>query len=441
MAAPVLPKGPRSILLQTLNTYLGDINKMQIASLRKYGDTFTMPSLGGAYFITANPEGIKTILTADPETFAVPFAELFEIFPGNGDGSLFKMIGDKHRAARKLLAPPFHGARMRAYGTLMRDVALQWARTWQPGKPFVMQNTTQAITLDIIIRAIFGITDPEHVQRFHHKVMAALDAFVPSIVVLRGLRRNFFGFGPWARYTRAMGAIQQMTMAEVEKRRADGIPREDILSLLLSCRYEDGRPLSDLELFSQLFTFVFAGHETTAITLSWAFYFLHRHPECLQRLREELAPLGSSPDPEAVAKLPYLEAVCNETMRLCPVVPVLTRKLARPLTVLGYELPAGMLFGIGAFMAHMRPEVYPEPESFRPDRFLNRTYSPFEFLPFGGGARRCLGAGFAMYEMKIVLAALLTNYRFRCLETRPVPPVMRAATVGPRGGIRMMMES
>ena len=156
---------------------------------------------------------------------------------------------------------------MRAYGTLMRDVALQWARTWQPGKPFVMQNTTQAITLDIIIRAIFGITDPEHVQRFHHKVMAALDAFVPSIVVLRGLRRNFFGFGPWARYTRAMGAIQQMTMAEVEKRRADGIPREDILSLLLSCRYEDGRPLSDLELFSQLFTFVFAGHETTAITL------------------------------------------------------------------------------------------------------------------------------------------------------------------------------
>ena len=158
MAAPALPKGPRSILLQTLTTYLGDINKMQISSLRKYGDTFTMPSLAGSYFLTANPEGIKTILTADPETFAVPFTELFEIFPGNGDGSLFKMIGDKHRAARKLLAPPFHGARMRAYGTLMRDVALQWARTLQPGKPFVMQNTTQAITLDIIIRAIFGIT-------------------------------------------------------------------------------------------------------------------------------------------------------------------------------------------------------------------------------------------------------------------------------------------
>lgn len=439
--APKLPKGPRSLLGQTLATYLGDLNKMQLACLRDYGDTLTIPTLMGPCFVTANPEGIKTILTADPDTFAVPLAELFEIFPGNGDGSLFKMLGDKHRAARKLLAPPFHGARMRAYGTLMREVALQWAATWRPGQPFVLQDTTQAITLDIIIRAIFGISEPQRVQHFHRQVMASLEAFVPSIVVLKALRRNFFGLGPWARYTRALSELQQMTMAEVQARRDDpaSASRDDILSLLLSSRYEDGRPLTDLELFSQLFTFVFAGHETTAIMLSWAFYFLHRHPECLSRLREELAPLGATPDPEAVAKLPYMDAVCNETMRLRPVLPIVSRKLAKPLTVLGYELPAGMMFGIGAFMAHMRKEVYPDPEEFRPDRFLNRTYSPFEFLPFGGGARRCLGAGFAMYEMKIVMAALLGTYRFKLLEKHPVPPVMRAATVGPRGGIRMAL--
>lgn len=442
MPANKLPNGPRSILRQAIATYLGDLDQVQLSYLRKYGDTFTLPGLIGTYFITANPEGIKTILTADPDTFQVPLTELFEIFPGNGDGSLFKMLGERHRAARKLLAPPFHGARMRAYGTLMRDVALRWAQKWELGKPLVMQDTSQAITLDIIIRAIFGIADEERVQRFHRQVAASLESFVPSIVMWKALRRNFFGLGPWARYQRALGALQQMTTAEVQARRADPdstAAREDILSLLLAARYEDGRPLSDIELFSQLLTFVFAGHETTAITLSWAFYFLHRHPECLARLRDELAGLGGSPEPDAVAKLPYLDAVCNETMRLRPVLPIVSRKLARPLTVLGYELPAGMMFGIGAFLAHMRPEVYPEPQAFRPERFLARTYSPFEFLPFGGGARRCLGAGFAMYEMKIVLATLLSTYRFKLLERRPVPPVMRAATVGPRGGIRMML--
>jgi len=433
-----LPRGPRSMLRQAMAAYLGDPDKMQLAALREYGDTFTMPSLFGPYFVTANPEGIRTILTADPDTFDPALNDVFDVFPGNGDGSLFKMSGDKHRAARKLLAPPFHGARMRAYGAMMRDTALEWTRRWAPGEPFLMMDTAQAITLDIIIRAIFGVSGADRIQRFHKQVVDFLAAFVPSIVLFKALRRSFFGLGPWARFQRQLGRLEALTHEEVAAHRAAPEGREDILTLLLASRYEDGRPLSEVELFSQLLTFVFAGHETTAISLTWAVYFLHRNPETLARLREELQPHSESLEPDAIAKLPYLEAVCQETLRLRPVVPLVSRKLARPLVVMGYALPAGMALGAGAFLAHMREDVFPEPAAFRPARFLSRTYSPFEYLPFGGGARRCLGAAFAMYEMKIVLASILAKKELVLLEKRPVTPRVRAATVGPRTGIRMM---
>jgi cytochrome P450 len=413
---------------------------MLLRILRDYGDTYTLATLMGPQFITANPEGIKTLLTADPDTYTVALTELFDVFPGQGEGSLFKMTGESHRAARKLLAPPFHGARMRAYGALMRDIALRWARKWQPGRPFSMQETTQGITLDVIIQAIYGVSGEQQVEHFHAQVVKTVAAFVPSILILKGLRRNFFGLGPWARFQHRLAELQRLTLDQILEHRQSPQGREDILSLLLQARYEDGRALTETELFSQLFTFVFAGHETTAISLAWAFYFLHRDPAVLGRLRQELAPHRDSLDPDAIAKLPYLDAVCSETLRLRPVLPIVSRRLAKPLTVMGYKLPAGMMLGMGAFQAHMRPEVYSEPEAFRPERFLSRTYTPFEYLPFGGGARRCLGAAFALYEMKIVLAAIVCTYELKLASSRPVAAQLRAATVGPRGGVPMMLS-
>jgi cytochrome P450 len=229
-----------------------------------------------------------------------------------------------------------------------------------------------------------------------------------------------------------------MVSEEIAEKRAD--PGEDILSLLLSARDEEGQGLSDQGILDQLFTMVMAGHETTASSLAYALYFLHQHPEALARLREELEPLGRDLDPAAVVRLPYLEAVCQETLRLRPILPIVTRKLRRPLTLKGYELPEGIVVGAAVWLAHYREEVFPEPNAFKPERFLGKTYSPFEFVPFGGGARRCLGAAFAMYEMKIVLATLVARHRMKLEEPKPVVHELRAASFGPKGGVRMVLE-
>jgi cytochrome P450 len=435
-----LPRGPRSKLRHTYSMLWGDPYRRQVELRRQYGDTFSMQTLAfGPLFCTANADGIKTLLTADADFFEIAISLILELFPAQGDGSLFKMQGARHRAARKLLAPPFHGARMRAYGALMRDTAIAFAQRLSPGKPFAMEREARAMTLDIIIRAIFGVVGEDRIQRFAEQITRTLAAFSPAIILIKALRRDFFGRGPYTRYLRELAALERLTMEEVAARRADPQPREDILSLLLQTRYDDGQPLSDVELFSQLLTFIAAGHETTAIALSWACYFLHRHPPALSRLREELRSVGPSLDPEAVAELPYLEAVCHETLRLRPVTPVLPRKLARPLTVQGYKLPAGMMLGIGILGAHLNPEVFPDPEAFRPERFLDRSYSPFEYLPFGGGPRRCIGAAFAMYEMKQVIAALLATTELRLIDDQPLPARLRGAAMVPRGGVAMVL--
>ena len=427
-----LPPGPRSALLQML----GDPYDLMLEKLRQYGDPMTFPTLQGPFFLTGNPEAIKTIMTADPDTYQPPFTDSLGVFLGAG--SLFMMSGSAHRAARKLLAPPFHGARMRAYGKLMRDTTLSWTRRWEPGQRLVMQDATQAITLDIIIEAVFGVTGAARVRRFHDEIVATVAAFSPLIVMFKFMRQDFLGRGPWARFQRHYRALRTLVDEEIAAHRAAPEGREDILSMLLLARYEDGRALTEQEVFDQLLTLMMAGHETTSLALAWACYYLHLNPQTLVRLRAELATLGDHPDPEATAKLPYLEAVCNECLRLRPL-PVVSRMLARPLTVLGYELPPGMMVGSAAYAAHMRPETYPEPEKFLPERFLGRTYSPFEYLPFGGGVRRCIGSAFALYEMKIVLATLLTHHRLELAEPGPVKTVYRAATVGPKGGIRMVL--
>lgn len=432
-----LPRGPRSLLRALVDTYLGDPLALQLRMQRQYGDPFTAPTPLGPTVITGNPEGIKTLLTADGEVYQSAVGGTLDIFPGRGEGSLFLLAGEKHRAARKLLAPPFHGARMRAYGMLIRDIVRRWIGRWRPGETFCVLDTMQAITLDVIIQAIFGVAGSERVEQFHRQVVDSFAAFVPSIIVLKRLRRNFFP--PWVRFQSRFTDLQRMIMEHAAARRADPQGHEDILSLLLQARYDDGSALSEKELFSQLLTFVFAGHETTAVSLAWALYYLHRSPESLARLRAELLPLRPALEPEAVAKLPLLEAVCNETLRLQPIIPMVRRRLARPLSLLGSELPAGTQLGIGAYLAHMRPEIFPEPLTFRPERFLSRTYSPYEYLPFGGGIRRCLGAAFALYEMKLALAITLSSCELELLETRPVPTRMRGATLGPKGGIAMRL--
>jgi cytochrome P450 len=232
--------------------------------------------------------------------------------------------------------------------------------------------------------------------------------------------------------------FEQLLSEEIAVHREDCTDRDDILSLLLAARYEDGSAVSDEGLRDELKTLLIAGHETTAIALAWAFYWLHREPNVYHRLQAELLGLGHPPDPDDLLRLPYLSAVCDEALRLYPVIGAITRRLRQPMALCGYTLPAGIAVGAAVALTHLDPALYPDPHRFRPERFLGHTYTPFEYLPFGGGARRCIGAAFAVYEMKIVLGSILVQHRLGLVDDKPLHPKPRTFTIGPPGGVRMI---
>lgn len=430
-----LPPGPRSSL-GFMVRYLRDPIGCMLPLAREYGDPVLFPGNAPVVF-TGDPAGIKAIYSADPDTFEHLNQDL-GVFVGTR--SLILLGGAEHRRARKLMTPPFHGARMRAYGEQIVRLTEQRTAAWRPGQRVSTLDTLQHISLDVILQAIFGVTEPERMASLSKLLLEITNGISPLIALVPSLRREFGGVGPYASFMRRRQRLHEQLDALIAERRAAG-PREDILSLLLSARYEDGQPMPDDEVRDQLVLLVLAGHETTAIAIAWSLYALHR-PEnaaVLERLRAELE--GADPAPEAMEKLPYLEATCQETLRRFPIAPAPNpRRLLRPFELMGYTLPAGTGVCAAIALAHFREEVYPEPMRFRPERFLERQFSPFEFLPFGGGSRRCLGAAMASYEMKLVLGTLLRRYRLRLDSLRPDTGAVRAANAGPARGVKMIVE-
>src|SRR6185503_18506029 len=311
---------------------------------------------------------------------------------------------------------------------------------WIPGKPFVMLEATQAITLEVILRAVFGVEAGPRKERFREAVVELMAAMAsPLITMFEFTRHRLGGFGPWARFVRARARFDALVSEEIAERRAQTTTgREDILSLMMAARYDDGSAMSDVELRDQLHLLLFAGHDTTSTALAWAFYWLHRHPEERERVLAEIDGLGPHAEPDAIAALPYLDAICQETLRIHPVAPNAERLLKKPLEIKGYTVPEGTTILVSPLILHYHEDLYPEPRRFRPERFLERKFSPFELIPFGGGSRRCIGASFAMYEMKLVLATLLRSYRFRLTKDAPLKYVQRGLTMGPKGGVSMI---
>jgi cytochrome P450 len=434
---PNFPPGPRSLLL-CLVRYLRDPIGCMVPLVEKYGDPVVFPGKPPVV-CTGDPAGIKAIYTADPDTFE-PLNKDMGVFIGVR--SLILLGGAEHRRARKLMMPPFHGARMRAYGEQMVRLTEQRAAALQVGQTVSMLELLQEISLDVILQVVFGVTEPERMAALARLLLQITNGISPLIALFPSLRRNFGGIGPYARFMERRRLLHAQLDELIAAGRAMG-PREDILSLLLAARTEDGQPMADDEIRDQLVLLVLAGHETTAISIAWAFHALHQ-PEnaaSLERLRAELSALGPAPQPEELAKLTYLEAVCNETLRRYPLAPApAPRKLLRPLQLGGYTLPAGTGVAAAIGSTHFREDIYPEPLRFRPERFLERQFSPFEFLPFGGGARRCLGAAMASYEMKLVLGTLLRRFRLRLASLRPDKGAVRAANAGPAHGVRMILE-
>jgi cytochrome P450 len=259
--------------------------------------------------------------------------------------------------------------------------------------------------------------------------------------MIHALRRDFFGIGPWAKFKRANAVLDEMLYATIRKRRSEKRKDDDIITLLLDARYDDGTPMTDHEIRDQLITLMFAGNETTAAALAWALHWLFYNPGPQQRLMDELATLGPDPDPEALTKLSYLQAVCHEALRIRPIVPHVLRLLKKPLRLGAYELPAGIALDASVILLHSREDLYPDHKVFRPERFLDRKFAPNEFMPFGGAARRCLGAAFALYEMKIVLGTIMSRHRFQPRGKSDVRSVRHGLVMIPSDGVRATVSA
>jgi cytochrome P450 len=290
----------------------------------------------------------------------------------------------------------------------------------------------------VILRAVLGIEGEPRSDRFRNAVGEMLDTYTPPLLVLPAIRRSFGPLGPWVRFARARDTVCELFADEIRERRRRGTEGlEDILSLLMSARYEDGGALSESELVDELRTLIVGGHDTTTTALVWAFLHLHRTPSALASLRAELAPLGPEPAADAVEKLPYLGAVCNEALRLHPVVPIVPRRALRALTFRGHPVAPGQSIALATTLLHTHAEVWTEPHRFSPERFLAKKYTPFEYAPFGGGLRRCIGAAFGAYQMRVVLGTLLGRARFEPHAGRLPGRVLMNITMGPRGPVTL----
>lgn len=432
-----LPPGPRVAAIQTFRYFRDPFGYYERMKAR-YGDVFTMPTLNGTLVIVQSADGVRDILSRRDLGVGFGFGA---IEPLIGSGSLLLTSGERHRRDRKVLSPTFHGNRMRSYSSTVVECAQRELANWTPGRSFQVREAMEYVSLDVIIRAVFGAQSTERVDAFRTAIREAVLEVNPAILFFKFIQRDFGGFGPWARLKRKLATLDGMIAEQIAEARRSSEVREDMLSRLLEARDEEGRGLDDREVRDQLVTFLFAGHETTATTLSWAFEEAYRHPEMLDRLRDELAGLDPEADSDAVGKLPYLDAFCLEVLRAHPILPEFFRTVVTDdFEFQDWRIPRGVSFGGSILMVHRDERVYENPLAFQPERFLDRKYSPHEFLTFGGGHRRCIGAAFATNEIKLVLATMLPRVDLVSTIDRPLATVRRNGTLAAEGGVPMRVE-
>ena len=389
------------------------------------GDTFTLRIRGwGPQVFVTRPEAIRDVFRADCHDLQGGKGNAF-LRPLFGDASLLLLDDEPHRDARKLLLPAFHGDRMRVHGRVVQEITRAVTATWIEQPRVAVQRGLLEISLEVIVRAIFGIA--ENAPKLRELLSRVLRAIGTSVV----------GAEPGAAttYQVVASALDDALVTEIAARRS-GSKHDDVLQTLVS---DSG--MSDRELRDHLVTLLLAGHDTTATTLGWALALLHDNPDARGRLVAEIDALGDDRDPTLVARLPYLHAVVCETLRLRPVVPAVSRWIRRPIRIDGVELPEGAYVAACIYLTHLRAELYDEPERFVPERFLGRVPSPYEFLPFGGGERRCIGMAFALHEMKIVLAELVARFDFALASRAELRPVRRSIIIGPSEELPMRVTS
>ncbi|MBL8603129.1 MAG: cytochrome P450 [Myxococcales bacterium] len=437
----MLPPGPETPAPLLLLRWVRDPFSTMASLRATWGETFTV-NLGvmPRMVMLSNPEHIREVFANQGDDLhAGKLATM--LGPFLGARSLILLDGPEHRRMRKLLLPPFHGERMEVYGARMLEITAQSLAGWPVGRPFPVHEPMQAITLEIILQTVFGIEDPTLRGALSRSLTRVMNVATSPALLFPSFQRDFGPWSPWGRYQAlAVEADTQMRALIAQRRGELGSGRNDVLTMMLEARDDEGRGLSDDDLRDELVTLLVAGHETTATALSWAMHCLLENPRAAQVLQSELdAASRAGLTPASIARLEYLDAVVRETLRLQPIIPVVGRVLQRPMTLAGWELPAGVAVTPSVYLAHRRESTFERPEAFEPERFLKKKYAPSEWFPFGGGNRRCIGMAFAMYEMKMVLATVLTRVRLSRGTSRAVGRVRRSITIAPAKGMPVIV--
>jgi cytochrome P450 len=433
--------------LQKLNWIINPVGYMQQAA-RTYPDLFTaeIVGFGDTVVFVQHPQALQEILTRDRKLFVAVGSENKILQPVLGDASVILLQGEVHKRQRQLLMPPLHGEQLRGYGEEICRITEKIFAQIPQNQTFPARTITQQISLEVVLEVVFGLNPGERYQQLKHLLTAITDIFsspwTASFLYFSDLQQDLGAWSPWGRFVRLRQQIDQLLYAEITERRQHPNPdRLDILSLLMSARDEAGEAMSDRELRDEMMTLLIAGHETTASAMAWALYWVHRLPEVREKLLYELNSLENSQDLMALARSPYLSAVCNETLRIYPVA-MLTfpRVVQEPVQLLNQPLDPGTILIGCIYLLHQRPDLYPNPQQFRPERFLERQFSPYEFMPFGGGVRRCVGDAIALFEMKLVLSTVLQRYSLTLVDQQPEYPQRRGITLTPARGVRMRRE-
>jgi cytochrome P450 len=420
-----LPPGPaQAPLVQTVRWMMRPISFLEDCR-RRFGDAFSVMFLGfqTPMVMLSDPAAIRALYTERANV--LPPGRSVTLRPIMGERSVLLLEGAEHLERRKVMLPPFHGERMRAYEPIVREVAEREIDSWSPEAPFPIHPRMQAVTLEVILRAVFGVEDSGRRAELA-KLLGKLLHRTSSVAVQFGVlgARRLGITGPMERIERDNAELDELLLTEIREHGEDG---DDILSLLKAARFEDGEPMSDREVRDQLVTLLLAGHETTATALAWTFDLLLRHPA----VHAETVRAVDEDDGA------YVRAVVSEALRLRPVVPLAGRRLAVDLEAGDLHLPAGTDVTPAIWLTHTRPDLYPDPYVFRPERFLDAKPETYAWIPFGGGVRRCLGAAFAELEMRVVLTAVLSRRLLRPVTTNAERVARRNVTFSPANGTRI----
>jgi cytochrome P450 family 135 len=429
---PLPPELPRSPLWQTLAWSFRPLAFMA-RGREEIGDAFSVSFVGfeRPMVLISDPAAVKALYTERRN--GLPPGRSFQLEPVLGARSVLLLEGDEHIARRRLMLPPFHGERMRSYEGIVEEIVTAEIDSWPIGREFPIHARMQAITLEVILRAVFGVAEGPRLDALRGMLGNLLVETGSPTMILRALVARRRGRDPLASVRTRLDQVDEALMAEIaeHRRRPDLEQRDDILSMLMTASFEDGTSMDDRELRDQLMTLLLAGHETTATALAWTFDLLLRHPVEMGLLR------GSLENGEDA----YLKATISESLRLRPVVPLAGRRLAADLVTYDLELPAGTDVTAAIWLTHTDPQLYPDPFAFRPERFLESAPETYAWIPFGGGVRRCLGAAFAEFEMRIALREILLRCELHKVDPRPERTGRRNITFSPKAGTPVVLDS